>query len=171
MSPYANKGARSNESKPFSAAKNTLQFLGNLALLNRGFGASVEVEETGYFRELNSVVITSISIDVNLLLIGSHKKQKGKGDMMTAFLIGYSKIKGVQLLLKRSSLCGIDTSSKDSEKPSKLSGKSKSPPSKIVEKTACDKSSHEPSHLLEGGVKKKRKFLCLMTSICHLCGT
>ncbi|KAI3511523.1 hypothetical protein L1887_18677 [Cichorium endivia] len=37
------------------------------------------------------LVITSISIDVNLLLIGSHKKQKGKGDMMTAILIGWSK--------------------------------------------------------------------------------
>ncbi|XP_071709758.1 pyridoxal kinase-like isoform X2 [Rutidosis leptorrhynchoides] len=36
------------------------------------------------------VVITSICIDGNLLLIGSHEKEKGTGDLMTALLLGWS---------------------------------------------------------------------------------
>ncbi|KDO63123.1 hypothetical protein CISIN_1g0217141mg, partial [Citrus sinensis] len=36
------------------------------------------------------VVITSINIDGNLFLIGSHQKEKGTGDLMTALLLGWS---------------------------------------------------------------------------------
>ncbi|KAK8327374.1 hypothetical protein V6Z11_A11G178200 [Gossypium hirsutum] len=38
----------------------------------------------------SKVVITSINIDGNLLLIGSHQKDKGTGDLMTALLLGWS---------------------------------------------------------------------------------
>eukprot|EP00252_Welwitschia_mirabilis_P018825 TRINITY_DN4215_c0_g2_i2.p1 TRINITY_DN4215_c0_g2~~TRINITY_DN4215_c0_g2_i2.p1 ORF type:complete len:353 (+),score=45.81 TRINITY_DN4215_c0_g2_i2:198-1256(+) len=38
----------------------------------------------------SKVVITSIDIDGKLLLIGSHKKNKGTGDLMTALLLGWS---------------------------------------------------------------------------------
>ncbi|KAK6125395.1 hypothetical protein DH2020_040864 [Rehmannia glutinosa] len=38
----------------------------------------------------SKVVITSINIDGNLLLIGSHQKEKGTGDLMTALLLGWS---------------------------------------------------------------------------------
>nr|XP_025605404.1 pyridoxal kinase isoform X2 [Arachis hypogaea] len=38
----------------------------------------------------SKVVITSINIDGNLLLIGSHEKEKGTGDLMTALLLGWS---------------------------------------------------------------------------------
>ncbi|KAL1365339.1 hypothetical protein HN51_013382 [Arachis hypogaea] len=36
------------------------------------------------------VVITSINIDGNLLLVGTHEKEKGTGDLMTALLLGWS---------------------------------------------------------------------------------
>ncbi|TKY47423.1 Pyridoxal kinase [Spatholobus suberectus] len=38
----------------------------------------------------SKVIITSINIDGNLLLIGSHQKEKGTGDLMTALLLGWS---------------------------------------------------------------------------------
>ncbi|KAL1314081.1 pyridoxal kinase isoform X2 [Arachis ipaensis] len=38
----------------------------------------------------SKVVITSINIDGTLLLIGSHEKEKGTGDLMTALLLGWS---------------------------------------------------------------------------------
>ncbi|KAI3462594.1 hypothetical protein Pfo_019257 [Paulownia fortunei] len=40
----------------------------------------------------SKVVITSKNIDGNLLLIGSHQKEKGTGDLMTALLLGWSHV-------------------------------------------------------------------------------
>ncbi|EYU44587.1 hypothetical protein MIMGU_mgv11b016125mg, partial [Erythranthe guttata] len=40
----------------------------------------------------SKVVITSINIDGNLLLLGSHQKEKGTGDLMTALLLGWSNV-------------------------------------------------------------------------------
>ncbi|XP_072089624.1 pyridoxal kinase-like isoform X1 [Arachis hypogaea] len=57
-----------------------------------GFNLKMMAKNLVIFFEVgpSKVVITSINIDGNLLLVGTHEKEKGTGDLMTALLLGWS---------------------------------------------------------------------------------